>query len=289
MKFNLFFCTILIAVLVFYCERGPKDSSPVIATAGQSEYTLNQLKQILPEQSGLELSKVQVRNYIRRWVERELVFSKALEENLDKKPDVQKRLKELEKEYLVAIYLDKYLDSNIVVTEDEIQAFYQENKESYIRPETLYHLQYFLVDTYRNAYEIRRRLLNEESIETITRDSSFNQMSGVFQDYGWIKKENLSDFIQTKLRYLDVNEPSKPYKSDAGYYLLYLSGLREEGELQTIEEIRDQVKQMINASKREEKYAQLINELKENIYVKVDWTVLDSIEILNQKDTVENE
>ena len=275
--------------MVFYCERGPKDSSPVIATAGQSEYTLNQLKQILPEQSGLELSKVQVRNYIRRWVERELVFSKALEENLDKKPDVQKRLKELEKEYLVAIYLDKYLDSNIVVTEDEIQAFYQENKESYIRPETLYHLQYFLVDTYRNAYEIRRRLLNEESIETITRDSSFNQMSGVFQDYGWIKKENLSDFIQTKLRYLDVNEPSKPYKSDAGYYLLYLSGLREEGELQTIEEIRDQVKQMINASKREEKYAQLINELKENIYVKVDWTVLDSIEILNQKDTVENE
>lgn len=278
-----------ILILGIHCNRQAQDDSPVIATAGQSEYTLNQLKNMLPNQSGLELSKVQVRNYIRRWVERELVFRKAIEQNLDKDPKVQKQLKDLEKEYLVALYLDKYLGSNIVVTEDEIQAFYQENKDSFIRPSNLYHLQYFLVDTYRNAYDIRRRLLNGEPLETISQDSTFKEISGIYEDYGWIEKEELSEFIQNRLRYLDVNEPSKPYKSDAGYYLLYLSGFRKEGETQTLEEVKDRVKQMITAAKQEEKYAQLINELKENIYVKVDWTVLDSIEIINQKEVVENE
>ncbi|MDZ7725500.1 MAG: peptidylprolyl isomerase [candidate division KSB1 bacterium] len=283
-----------IGVLLFFlflltCDRQVQDKSPVIATAGQSEYTLDQLKNMLPDQSGLELSNVQVRNYIRRWVERELVFNKALEEDLNKDPFVQKKLKELEKEYLVALYLDKYLDSNIVITEDEIQAFYQENKQSFIRPATLYDVHYFLVDTYRNAYDIRRRLLNNESLETIAEDSTFKQVSGVYRDYGWVEKEKLSDFIQNRLRYLDVEEPSKPYKSDAGYYILYLAGLRKEGEPQTLEEVRDRVKQMINAAKREEKYVQLVNELKENIYVKVDWTVLDSIELLNQNKVDENE
>ena len=289
MRWSKAVIALFVLLFLLACARQSGDKSPVIATAGQSEYTLDQLRNMLPDQSGLELSKVQVRNYIRRWVERELVFNKALEADLNKDPFVQKKLRELEKEYLVALYLDRYLDSNIVITEDEIQAFYQENKQSFIRPETLYDVAYFLVDTYRNAYDIRRRLLNSESIETIVGDSTFKEISGVYQEYGWVEKEELSEFIQNRLRYLDVEEPSKPYKSDAGYYILYLAGLREEGEPQTLEEIKDRVKQMINATKREEKYAQLINELKENIYVKVDWTVLDSIELLNQKKVDENE
>ena len=288
-RFDIFFLIVL-CVFCFQCSKNSPDTSPVIATAGQSEYTLSQLLKMLPTDSGLELSKVQVRNYIRRWVEKELVYNKALQENLDKDPKIQKQIQEMEKEYLVALYLENYLNSQINITADEIQAFYNENKQSFIRPENLYNIDLFLVNSYRSAYEIRRQLLKGESAETITQDSSFKQQDGVHETYVWVEKNKVSEFIQNRLRYLDVNEPSKPYKSDAGYYILYLAGFRKKDEPQTLEEVRDRVKQMIRAAKKEERYVQLINELKENLYVKVDWTVLDSIELFNKdKETVNYE
>jgi len=270
------------------CSQQEKDTSPVIVSTDNAQFTTNDLKQVIPSHTGFDISKVQIQDYIQRWIEREMVYKKAMSTGLDNDPQVQKKLHDLRKDYLVAAYLEQNIDKQITVSEDEIESFYDENVKELVRPEDLYNVNYALASDYRTANSIRRRVRDGDSLAVIAQDSTFKANNNVYRDLGWVTLDELSETLANKVRWLSVDRPSKPFKTDAGYGVVLVSGIRKKGETQTLEEVRDQLAQRLRVSKREKRYAQLINELKENSDVKVNWNVLDSLRILGKSDNGEN-
>ncbi len=276
-------------VFVIMCTQQKRDASPVIARANNSQFTVNDLREVIPSHTGFNISKVQIQDYIQRWIEREMVYEKALSMGLDDNPQVQKKLYNLKKDYLVAVYLEQNIDNQITISEDEIESFYNENAEELVRPEDLYYVNYVLASDYRTANSIRLKIRDGDYLDVIAQDSTFKANNNVYRDLGWVTLDGLSETLASKVKWLSVDKPSNPFKTDAGYGVVLVTGIRKKGETQSLEEVRDQLVQRLRVSKREKRYAQLINELKENSDVKVNWTILDSLHILgNESDHVEN-
>ena len=56
------------------------NESPIVASSGNAKLHLNEVSSFITDNPGLELSKIQVRNYIQRWSEKELIYQQALTE-----------------------------------------------------------------------------------------------------------------------------------------------------------------------------------------------------------------
>ncbi len=260
---------------VFFCMcSGPKkDSSPVVAKVGNKILTLEDFDQIVPEDTNFKLSEVQIQKYVQKWVETELVYQEALRRKIDNQPKVKSRLKEIAKDFIVGAYLEQFVDRDLTINDDEIEKFYLENSGEFVRQETLYHLQLVLVETRTEANKVRRQLLAED-FETVAQKVSKDASKENGGNYGWVTVDELPKPVADVIPSLSINNISRPIRTSVGYYLIKIFGVRKEGEIQTLEEVKDQIEWRLFAKKRGDKYHRLITLLSENAEMEMNWDIV---------------
>ncbi len=269
----------VVAVLLSSCSQTQKSSEPVVASAGSEKLHLGDLENFLPERASVEISKVQLQNYIQRWSEKELIYQYALSEKFNKDPEIKNQLREVQKDYLVALYLQQNIDNLVKVTEDEIKTYYEENKDEFIRAQDYYNIQLILVESSQEGYNLRRRINNGEEFADVARELSLDASAESGGKLGWVTLDELPEDLARRIPSLSVGSVSVPLRTSLGYYVVEVLDVRKEGDTQTLEEVHDVVSWRIKARKREEDYRQLVNQLKEEITLSIDWSVLDSLNL----------
>jgi len=118
----------LLCFFLFSCDFGFwKESSLVIAEVENSRLHIEELRE--SKYGDDPIPKEEWIRYIESWVNFEVMYREALKKGLQKDPDVQRLIKDAEKKILVD-RLRLTLDSTITVESDnELQDFYENNKE----------------------------------------------------------------------------------------------------------------------------------------------------------------
>ena len=273
---------LLLLVLLFFlsCSKDSKNTSPVVASAGDAALHLDELRRLIPESPSLLISSAQVQNLVQHWAEEELVFQKAIAEDFDKRPAVRKKIKDLKKNYIAAAYLQEKVDNAITISDEAISAYYQKNSGEFIRPNTLYDVMILVVDSYSLANELRRKTMNGDPFEDLVRENSLDESKENDGRLGWVTLEALPTQIAQRVKRMSPNSTSRPIKTVVGYYIVRLVDIRKKGEVQTLSEAFDLIKYRLKARKREESYRQLVNQLKEDSTLKIDWSFIDSLNVI---------
>lgn len=261
------------------CRKAPQTDSPVIATAGKANLYIRDLKSILLQQPDLELSVVQVQNYVQRWAEKELIYQQAVSQGFTDDPDIQRKLREFERDYVFALYVEKNVDEQIAVSDDELNTYYTEHADEFVRQDNYYDLQLILVESFSVANECQNSLMAGEDFGTVARENSLDDSKGREGKLGWTNLAGLPDEVRMRIPTLGARQVSPPLQTEIGYYLVQVLGVRPRGEKQSLEEVRDLVTWKVKAYKREDEFQQLVNQLKETAGVTVNWSLLDSLKI----------
>ncbi|MBN1479846.1 hypothetical protein EH223_18225 [candidate division KSB1 bacterium] len=266
--------------LVSCGERGGNNNdSPVVVSSGKEKLHVSDLNVFIMDNPGLEISKTQIANYIERWSEKELIYQAAVTDEFDKHPDIQKKVNELKKDFIVAAYLHEKIDSQISVSNKEMEAYYKEKSSEFIREHDFYNVQLLLVESSAEAYRVRRSLLNGEDFETLAREQSLDASKENGGKLGWVMPNALPDPVATRLASLSINTVSTPIRTSLGYYLVLVLGVRKKGEEQTFEEVKDLIEWRIRAKTREDTYKNLLKQLQEHYRVEINWNYLDSLNL----------
>ncbi len=254
------------------------NESPVVAQAGDATLHLNELNLFIMDNPGLEISKVQLANYVQRWSEKELVYHKAISQDFDKHPDIQKKINEVVKDFVVAAYLHEEVDSKVKVSDSEIRAYYNDRaEEEFVRDQDYFNINMILVASYAEANQVRQRLQDGEDFETLAKENSLDASKDNGGKLGWVTENHLPREVARKVRTQDVNVVSTPVNTSLGYYLVLVNDVRKKDDVQTLEEVRDLIEWRIRAKSREDDYKKLINQLKEQQDVVINWNYLDSL------------
>ncbi len=271
-----FFLLTVILVVIISCQ-GDQTQSEIIARVRNHTLTVEELKADLPKHPGLSISEVQVENYIKRWIEKELVYQEALKNRYDKLPDIKKKLDDIKRDYIVASYLEQLINKNVKVDSTELMEYYEEKKAEFIRKKDYYQVYLILVSSYQSANILRRDILNGLDFEQAAEESSIDPSSQKGGYLGWLMLEDVSSTLARRIPQLRLNSVSRPIKTEIGYALVKVTGIRKKDEPQTLEEAKEKIRWRIESKKRELMYRQLISVLGDEYAIDTHWELVSDV------------
>lgn len=197
-------------------------------------------------------------------INQELIYIDAKENRLDENKEFKEQLA-LTEENMLKNYAMHLLFDDIKVSEDEIKDYYDNNKEAIKKPRS-YKASHILVDDEQTANKVLDEINNGLEFDKAA-DKYSKDKAAKGGDLGEFPKGAMIKEFEEALDKLDDGEISKPVKTQFGYHIIKLDHSHD-SYLPEYEEIKDKVHDTLLMIKRQEKYLEKANKIKEKVDVK---------------------
>jgi peptidyl-prolyl cis-trans isomerase C len=266
---------IFVLLLAIYfqttCQKRSVPEIEIIAQAGEEYLTREELSNWMPSSLPEEQRDLVARRYIDRWIEKTLMAQSAKNEGLNLSSYEKWSLENLQKELLAQKYLNSKLPKDVIVTDEEITSYYEENKEQFIRNKDEVHLiQLFLENRDRAiTAEINELKSLEKVIKKNYLDTQFNQLVEKNGDIGYVPVESLRREIINRVKSGKTGRIYGPIKIENGYYYFQMMDKQKKGSFRSLDLVKEEIRLRLSAMKREKLAKELAEKLIENFEVKI--------------------
>jgi peptidyl-prolyl cis-trans isomerase C len=166
------------------------------------------------------------------------------------------------KDTLLINYAAEKAISGVNVKEEDVRAYYEENKNSFMSEETV-NASHILVSTEDEAKEIYTKISNGEiSFEDAAKEYSScpsKERGGNLGDF--TKGQMVPEFDEAAFSMAEGEVTSAPVKTQFGYHLIKLNS-KSEATVTPFEELSDRLTEALIGEKRRAAYESKINQLK---------------------------
>ncbi len=205
----------------------------------------------------------QVRDQAREMlVTRELILQEADKRGVIQNEMVREQLEQARIGVLVGAVFEDYVAKE-GVAESDIKAAYESAKEQYTGKE--YHVEHILVEKEADAKAIITQLKTGANFEDIAKAKSLDPGSAKNGgDLGWVGEKGLvPEFSKAMVQLKNGQITDKPVKSQFGWHIIKVIDSRD-FKAPSIEEMRDQLKQMIVSDKnwQKAKFSEMMQKLR---------------------------
>jgi hypothetical protein len=246
-------------VLVFFvfvsCSYFKPEAKPeAIARVGESYLYKSDIADLLPEGTSKEDSLLIVQNFINRWATQKLLIN-AAELNITKEEQIA--FDKLIQQYKVDLYTKAYLEAIVKrevdtsVSNAEIKAYYQENKENFRTNGVLIRLRYIHLSIEHPKFDlIKSKFFDTKKSDakfwetyqlqfkgSAMNDSVWVEMNQVYQKLPFITPDNSENYIA----------PGKTiqYPDSTDVYLVKISNVIDKNEVSPYEYVKSTLKELI--------------------------------------------
>ena len=191
------------------------------------------------------------------------------------------RFKEIEKDKIIyqALKQSKTND-NVVVSPNQIQAFYNQNKGSYSLPEQVKLRMIILREgtssdvvsgssKQQTAEEIRSKIKSGASFDRMAQmyseDESTRDTGG---DWGWIERNSLNEKLTKAAFMLKAGEISPVIRIGDSHYILLVEA-RKSATTKPLSEVRDEIERNLMQQERMKAQQRWIDTLRQKAYIKI--------------------
>jgi peptidyl-prolyl cis-trans isomerase C len=236
----------------------------VLATIGEKEITNldieNALKSLDPYQAMQFNTEEGKKRLLEDLVNQELFYLEAKEEELHNDENFKAEMRRIEENMLKQYSINKILTS-VKLTDEEVAAFYEANKDRFVKPETA-SAKHILVDTEEKANELLNKINNNEiSFEEVAREHSSCPSKDADGDLGTFPRGQMVPEFEEAVFTMNKGEVRGPVQTQFGYHLIKVED-RNEGGQSELAEVKDEIAKSLMYQKQNEVYSSKINDLK---------------------------
>lgn len=205
----------------------------------------------------------QVRDQAREMlVTRELVLQEADKRGVIQKEIVREQLEQARMGVLIAAVFEDYVERE-GVAEADLKTAYESVKAQYTGKE--YHVEHILVEKESDAKAITAQIKAGANFEEIAKAKSIDPGSAKNGgDLGWVGDKSLvPEFSKAMVQLKNGQVTDKPVKSQFGWHIIKVIDSRD-AKAPSMEEIKDQLKQMIVSDKnwQKAKFSEMMQKLR---------------------------
>ena len=207
--------------------------------------------------SSKELSPEVRNDFIRHWVEQELLYQEALTRNLNEDEWVVKRETEIKRQLLIARLLEVEGANITPPTADQVGRYFREHSSEFVRTKVHYIVDYWCSTDYYALDRLRANLLKGHPA------GAWGGISGSLET-GRLSiggQEDLPDEVWRVVMNLNKGEISKLINSQKKYWLFRLTEKQSPGQIQDIIEVEDLIKARLVEIQRQLDREELIRSL----------------------------
>ncbi len=265
----LILVTLLVASTFAADQSATPQAGDVLAKVGNHEITREMLDNIIntiPEENRVPFLTPDGQKKILDEVISSTLFAEAAKaEGIDKEPAVKTRLEYTQTEYLGGEYFRRQLAKNPLLSEKELQAYYEEHKSEFTPPEEI-KARHILVKTEAQANKILDQIKAGKDFVELAKKYSIDPAAAMGGNLGlpdgrdWLPKGSFEKSFEQALFKIPKGEVGGPIKTQFGWHILKVEDRRKPETPSFV-----QVRGMIYGRLQDQKISQLRNQLTEQL------------------------
>ncbi len=187
--------------------------------------------------------------------------------------------KELKQQTLRSKLVNKAVKSNIVITKEDIGAYYDENLEAFAG-ELKYHLHNIIMRIAdsadigekealkRRMHQLRSKLMDGNSIESIIEEAGDPDLAPYSSDLGVLAYKDFATQLKAALDGLPKGAYTAILETQQGYQIFYIVDiLREDNK--SLEQATPEIEKILFKSQSEKAFAEWIDNLRKTSHIKI--------------------
>ncbi|MBL6784791.1 MAG: peptidylprolyl isomerase [Rickettsiales bacterium] len=212
-----------------------------------------------------KISRPQLKDIVKNYIIDYKLLKTSKDQKLDQNPILKNQISKANTEITVKFVLENI--ANELVTEEKIQNEYDLIKNDYLYGNKVkheYRVKHILVDSKTQALNIRKDLdeiFFENAAQIYSLDKASAKNGG---DLGFFVEGTMFQEFEDNIKELKVGEVSQPFQTDFGWHLAKLENKKVIPAPQLIE-----LKDSISKDLKDEAVADYINNISENINIKI--------------------
>ena len=187
--------------------------------------------------------------------------------------------KNLKNQLLRNKLVNREIKSKIVITQDEINVYYEEHPEKFAG-EGKYHLWNIFVRTSEFADESTKRLALEkmeavltqlkqgQSFESLVNDDPDSPMDPKGADLGLYKLDELSEELQKAVKGMKAGEFSPILKTDLGYQIIFVQKVVD-AESKSLAAVKSEIQEILYNEAVDNRFQKWLKNLRERSHIKI--------------------
>ncbi len=233
----------------------------IVARVGEAVLTLDDLAAEIPEGIRGKITQEDLQDYISRWINSQILFQEAKRRSLDREIDLARELQRVERELVVNALLEKEIYASSAHTpEGEVQKFYDENRESFRRNENEARVYHINMNSKTAADSLYRVLRNGENFPKVAQELAAQSEDANSWDLTLTTSE-VPEAMHSVFR-LRAGAVSQPIELDDGFHIFQVVETYSSGTLRELSAVRDEISNRLQVSNRDERYRNLLAELR---------------------------
>lgn len=251
----------------------------IVATVGDSKITKDELYDTLVKQGGA--------NVLSQMIDAEIINQEVKKENIevtDEEIDaemenymaqfggeemfeaaLQQRgltKDDLKGDIIQYVQIEKLVDSRITISDEEINEYFEENKDKLGQEEQV-KASHILVEDEKTAKDLKKQLDEGADFAELAKEHSKDPGSAENGgDLGFFGKGKMVKEFEEAAFAAKVDEITEPVKSEKGYHIIKVAEKKEAKEA-TLEENKEEIKDTLYRNKVQTEYATWMNEKKQ--------------------------
>jgi len=198
---------------------------------------------------------------IEQLIARKLLLQDAQKNMYEYNAEFKAQLQKVKEDMLINFAMAKTLEGVKPATDDEMKAFYEENKENFVAGESV-NASHILVESEEKAKELLDKInAGEMSFEDAAHAESACPSSENGGNLGEFTKGQMVPEFDEAVFTMEVGEIKGPVKTQFGYHLIKLNA-KNEARAYDFEEIKGQIKDMVMKEKQQKAYQSKLSQLK---------------------------
>jgi len=180
-------------------------------------------------------------------------------------------LKEAIKNSVIAQKVEEYIVKDVKVEDSDIEAYYNENKDSKYTTGPGANLSHILVKDEETAKSIKSKLDNKGDFAALAKEYGTDGTKDTGGSLGFYPydTEKLDKDFMNAAKTLKEGEVSGPVKTQFGYHIIKATGLKTESVVKSLDEVKSEIKTYLTQTKQGEAYSTTIEKWKKDLKVEI--------------------
>ncbi len=197
-----------------------------------------------------------------------VLLQEAQKRRLERDPEVGRLWAEARRQILFGRLIEVLRqEGKPAVSQEQIQEFYEENKASFVQPES-FRASHILVSDEETARKALTRLKAGEPFPQVAQEFSTDPSASQGGDIGFFTGEQVIPEFGAACKKLKVGELSDAVKSSLGFHLILLTEKKPAGQ-RPLQEVEAQVQNLLEQRERQRHVEQVVQELRRKAQVQI--------------------
>ncbi|WP_027626665.1 peptidylprolyl isomerase [Clostridium lundense] len=196
----------------------------------------------------------------------ELIYNYAKDNNMEADKDYALQMERAKKEILTQVAIAKLL-SQVKVSEEELENYYNNNKNMFMKEETI-SAKHILVDTLDKANDVIKCINEGMTFEEAANKYSKCPSKSSGGNLGEFGKGRMVPEFEKAAFSLEVGVISAPVKTQFGYHIIKIES-KNPASIIPLDEIRNDIRIQLLQQNQKKRYMEFTNELKNKYSVEI--------------------